>query len=687
MISRKLATLLPVCFFLLISISCVEIPTPDGGDTSARSIEGYWLVGDMTHDDILPEASQLDFLHLRPTHRDGTTEHFEVLDACDESVVLATGALTADGRIHVTNEEGNLVYHLAEFVDDHEFEVSESDGDTRFIGRRIEKPECASLPEIAEVGVHVQPLQHVNDDDTVLVGSEQPDDQDPNGLAHLNAARGSRLPLGQEVDQPTDSTADPMMICQTAGGDSTNCPANPDAGHAGIVECSVQEWTESRQSTLTDVIVLGDLEDIYPGALLQGDSFAAGSFTPITIPRSEAIFTMTGLSIPGSPNTPPTVVTRANVADAIHRLLQDNEIQGTAADFSLDTQQVYSSDQFALSLGFSASATGMPASISGNLEFKNDSVENAIVLKFFQVYYSISMETPVHPYSAFADGVNFDDPDNQIGDGNPPLYVSNVKYGRQIFFFLRSSYGAELVKAAVSAAASAEAASGMASADLTYQSVMSKTSVAYVVRGGSASSALAAVDSATPDEMYEAVKAAIADAKAAEFSLSSPGVPISYTLRYLTDNSKAMTSYATTYDRRDCRTYPAHDYNYRLKIINPVSRAWVNLDTDSEFTNTGVIAGPYKGGNHNLDLNSHLDMHDHTLILKVYSECTVPPHANGEFQLYVDGARRWTGNFYRNFFECRNPVDHVNLINDLMYKASIEINGATGKVNVVSELK
>ena len=652
----------------------------------ASRVDGYWLMGVLSDEDVLQENSSMQFLELRSTGPDDSgNDIFEMLDVCPGGSVLATGYVTPDGEVYVdsTDPDEEDPVQFAEFTGNNEFRSLDAGVEDQLVARRVQEPDCGTLNAYdITTGTSLHSLNFNND--SILLGASQSCADLTGGVQHLCEAEGDALPLGHEEEKPND---DPDTQCQNPDGSARDCPDSPDSSHAGLVECSVQNWTETRQFSTQDLVALLDIDAIYPGALLQGNSFAGGNFTPITIPRSGGGFIIEGLSLGGSPKFEVDEIRRSNVIGATQTLLSTTDILATAAQADFDVKQAYSAEQFALSIGINASVEGYPANISGKLNVSSDSFENTVVAQFTQVYYEISYDTPERSFSVFRDGEAFEDPDNQIGDGNPPLYVSSVKYGRQILFFLRSSYGYELVKAALEGAFSGDGATAKASAELDYRSIVQNSSVSYVVRGGPASTSLGPIDSASPEEMYDAIKKVIADSKAADFSLSSPGVPIAYTLKYLADNKTAMTSYSSTYDRRDCRVYPPHDFEYKLRVKNSSYHGWVNLDKRDTFGGDGVIAGPYTNKvSTTLDLDDFVaDNQDHTLILSNYSTCGVALNygiASGNWDLYVDGARRFSDSFYRNIAQC--SVRYLTHPAGLQYEARIQINRATGKVNVIS---
>lgn len=694
------------------TIRCIVIATvvmPGGCPPSqtnlpsniARSVDGYWLITELDSQSALSQSSIVEYWYMRSIGANGDSVGFEITDACDTSKVLATGELSSEGVLALMDGSGGFVRFLGEFVDDHRIEGVSSQDNLHLIAQRIEQPDCTAFPDDDGIGVNRQPLKFVVEDDESLETlaaaaaikdetqqSADPngalgEDEQPNGVQHLESARGKKLPFGDDYDK---STGDASENCHDGSGNSISCPTS-GGGQTGVIECSVQNWSESKQKTLVDVVALSDQNQVYPGALLQGRSFAAGSFTPITIARAGGVFTLTGLSLSGAQYSASVdEVSFPNVTNAVAQMLQNNQILGTRADSSIVHSQVYSAEQFNLSFGVDIAATGLPANISGQLNVDTNSTENLVVLQFTQVYYTVSFSPPEHSWSAFRDDRSFDDSENEIGEDNPPLYVDNVKYGRQVFLFFRSSYSATDVEAALDGAVNAEAANVKVKGNLTYKDVMASTRVTYIVRGGDAGLALDPIKNSKPEDLYQAILDFIANKDAAEYSVSSPGIPVAYTLRYLIGNDVAMTSYTISYDKTDCRTLPAEDFHYKLRIHDPSSSAWVYLDDTSK-----LIAGPYRSSRRdvNLDLNDFIsDTAEHTLILQLYARCFWES-ASVKWDLSTDGqSKPWHDSVSKSFLRTCDIVNIIGPITTLApnqaYEAKIRISLRNGKIEVLS---
>jgi len=650
---------------------CVDLleSAPDAvgedGSTVSRSIDGYWLATEQEADGTLDEAHVLEFWYIQVVAIDGDTVHFEVLDACNQEEVLGTGSVTSDGLIRAT-DEGEHVDFVAEFTGDHEFEFDWTD-DHRIVAQRIDPPECSPHPDGTRAHVHIQPIQHVTGalpaatlTQAKLQVQSQVSDEDPcvdvcgdnpdSGRCHLCQADGSLLPVGEKGHTPDPGEAE--TTCEDANGDDVDCPETKTEEHAGYVQCDSSIVTETNVKDLTNAIMLSDQTKLYPGALVEGEAFSAGGLTPITIPRASGTLTVVGITTQDSQqgtaeSTSCTVdeVTLAKVSDAISTIL--DSVDGTSGFVAFDSKQYFSERHFAADAGLDIGF--MDDAFKAGFESKavHDKTTNIIVTTFYQSYYTVSFAAPQLPWSVFQHGEDFTDPGFQIAEGNPPLYVSDVTYGRQILFFVHSSYGEDLVSAAMRGAYSGEADATISGhAGLKYSDVLKESEITYVSRGASGASAVTPIGHANdPEGFYQAVLDFMADAQAATYSSSNPAVPIRYSLRYLgyprshgNANRPAMSAFSATYNELACHTIPSTEYVIKVKMRN--FKHEVSLEIGGE-----VIVDFHKGaGNQTVILNDHIDFGNKqapfNLTLKLGRRlCTGSAHV--EWEILRDGARVW----------------------------------------------
>jgi len=631
-------------------------------------IEGYWIsmevISSYSEDEAEAQPiTDVDYWKFVKLEENPAFAYYQVSPACSPDTVTGYATVYQEGTVLIDIIASGHVQLEAMLSENDTMVATHLVSDAAWSARRIEEPLCKEVD--GRMVVAMRPLKLFDEERVEMPAANMSAGAEaPNGKAHLAAAKDSRLTMG---DETTVRSPDQKTSCTDPSGSAVACPAS-NVGHAGYIQCVDQEVSESKVQQLADVACLIDTDQIYPGALLQGAHYDGGSFTPITIPRAGGKITLSGLYLGGAANYSATVdeVSYASISNAIAKILNDNGIVGTAANASYRVDSVYSSNQWAFNLGTDVSF--MAADLSAAADSGNQSAKNTVIMKFTQVFYTVSFEDPKLATSVFADGEAFDDPENQIGAGNPPLYVSNVKYGRQVYFVATSSLGSSYVNAALRGAYSG-AASVTVTSGMSYKDIMAKTSISYIVRGGDAGLALAPIAAATPDEMYDKIKAFLADRNAAVFSAQNPGIPVAYTLRYLDDRTVAMKGLSTTYDQHDCSTIPAADYHFELQAsdIDDDLHIWLDYETDAmkkAYTNQSTFYA---------NINNWLpDNNDHLIILKVGNGGCFG--TSSRLRFFRDGARIYEDCYYPGGWQdCGWQVD-----------LRVRVNRTNGKFEVVN---
>ena len=438
----------------------------------------------------------------------------------------------------------------------------------------------------------------------------------------LTAVVGCSTESGEQDDDTNPGvipTAEFRLLEEYDAGD----PLNPretafdiPAGDGITATCTTEGWGASEVRDLTDVVGL-DLSGttLYPGALIQGADFENGRFVPITIPRAPGTIYMTGLVLDqGASYTAQDIPMRGSeVNQAVKNLITDYGVQGTEANFSFREETTHSYENMLFELGIDARFGSVD--MEADLSIETTNVRNYTFGKFTQVFYDIVYEDPELATSVFRDGANFTDPEGQLNENNPPLYVSKVSYGRMVFFVAESTHDSKEVGAALDVAVKGGLGSGTVESGLTYEEVLARTNVYYYVVGGAAGLALAPIDTASPAEMFTAVKSFIANPKAADFSAENPGSPIAYSLKYLKDRRPARMSYNVSYDKKNCEfdrveappapepLPPALAIDFSGLVgkvdvyINGVKKGWTVREADTMNLNSFL-----KSGNNDIEL-------------------------------------------------------------------------------------
>ncbi|MBL8341659.1 MAG: thiol-activated cytolysin family protein, partial [Rubrivivax sp.] len=310
--------------------------------------------------------------------------------------------------------------------------------------------------------------------------------------------------------------------------------------------CTTAEFTMT--DTPEKIVMFSpDREVLWPGGLLQGKSHrdGVGSLLPLTIHERAAI----KVSIPSLATADNfrvvDVPDQAEVNRAIGAMISNahtsNLVTPSTIQFSMED---FNSEQaFALQakvsgryLGFSGSAS---ASVARNAN------EHTVMVHFYEKMFEVVVEPPPTPAGFFS--AEFTGPRlaeqialGKIGPDNPPVYVSNVVYGRMMAFTFTSTATRTEIKSALNAAYKGIFS---ASASLSHQQrkVLEEARIAITSLGGQSKATTAMIASGDWKQYFS------------ENAPLTSAYPISYTFRNLRDGSIAKVSESTRYDIKECQ--------------------------------------------------------------------------------------------------------------------------------------
>ncbi|MBN1346067.1 MAG: thiol-activated cytolysin family protein [Phycisphaerae bacterium] len=640
--------------------------------TAKPSLEGYWMPTNVYREAIqygeamADQRATVDFWRLQRIADAETPDEYEITGACSGKF-LGYAVVVDEGFVVIANNNGASIE--AVLASDDVLVATQPVTQGAWSARRVQQPTCDPNSEV----VPLQPIETI--DTTVMAEIQAAIEKQkrtwqgtgtlPNGMAHLKAAAGSRLASGGQstTGGPTSSK------CYDGGGKQIDCPNDVDGGHPTYSVCEESTVDEQTVVQLAESVCM--IDSTYPGQLIRGQYFDAGQFVPITIPRAGGSILLSGLfGKSGSWGRTVPEVAPTGISDAISSILRDNQITGTAACGSVQMYSAETSEELAVNLGVDVSF--LSGSVKSEVDTNRSASQSITVVYFTQVYYTVDFETPVLQTSVFRDGENFDDPENQIGAGNPPLYISSVKYGRQVFLVLKSAYSSLDVQATLKADYGV-VTKGEVRAGVTYEDVMQNTSITYVVRGGPADLALQAMQGQTLDKVFQNVKDYIANKNAADWSFSSPGLPVAFTVNYLSDRTVAAKALMTSYTNHDCTLHSAEMYHFAVEFDWVDDDAYAYLDTN-----------PDSGGNLNTLLEIHfgqknlsrffsdiLDDKDHMVYVRLHNG----PHAGAAVMFKFLRDNVCVYKFDYNDPSAANNAD--------VAKLSFKINRASGKFEVL----
>jgi Thiol-activated cytolysin len=294
---------------------------------------------------------------------------------------------------------------------------------------------------------------------------------------------------------------------------------------------------------IDSIYYLGLNDDIiWPGSLLRGDTIHDFLYTPILTPRAPVWISVNLETVSCAGNLAKQVSdpNLHNMRNGVRELLQTarNNCTTIPAAVSFEYQRVYNESQMNLFVG--ANVKYGAGSLDTKFNWSDATKKTKIMAKYQQIYYTVDITTPTSP-AAFFDPTRTTV--NEIGAdlpaGSKPVYVAGVKYGMMALMFLESSYSEESMDFALNAAYNDGLTEVDVTTQLTAQDIMESSNIRVVVYGGS-TAGLGELETGLPGFM-KVIHASM------DAGPDSPGVPLVYKFRHLTDNTLALVTLTSDY--------------------------------------------------------------------------------------------------------------------------------------------
>ncbi|WP_415741614.1 thiol-activated cytolysin family protein [Streptococcus pseudopneumoniae] len=208
-----------------------------------------------------------------------------------------------------------------------------------------------------------------------------------------------------------------------------------------------------------------------------------------------------------------------------------------------ESTTAYSMNQLKAKFGADFEKAGAPLKIDFEAVQKGE--KQIEVVNFKQIYYTATFDAPTNPAAVFDKSVTPEDLKQRgVDSQTPPVYVSNVSYGRQIYVKFESTSKSTELKAAINAVIKG----ATIAPNSEWSRLLKNTSVTAVIVGGNASGA-GKVVTGTVENLKELIR------EGANFSAQSPAVPISYKTAFLKDNAQATLQNSTDYIETKVTSY------------------------------------------------------------------------------------------------------------------------------------
>ena len=213
------------------------------------------------------------------------------------------------------------------------------------------------------------------------------------------------------------------------------------------------------------------------------------------------------------------------------------------ARMQYESTSAYSMNQLKAKFGSDFEKVGVNLKI--DFEAVNKGEKQVEVVDFKQIYYTANFDAPKNPSDVFAPGVTVEQlKDRGIDEKTPPVYVSSVSYGRQMYVKFETTSKSTELKAAINAVIKGVPIK----AESEWARVLKNTTVTVSIVGGNADGA-ARVVTGTVEDLKKLIQ------EGATFSTQNPAVPISYKTAFLKDNQVATIQSNTDYIETKVTSY------------------------------------------------------------------------------------------------------------------------------------
>ncbi|MCU0467543.1 MAG: thiol-activated cytolysin family protein [Arcicella sp.] len=290
--------------------------------------------------------------------------------------------------------------------------------------------------------------------------------------------------------------------------------------------------------------------ELYPGAIVKLNEFANdGVLTSLgNIPREDITLTSTLTGATSKVVNNPNLSTVKKAIDEI-----TTQFGGTVqADYTYNCKEAYNTQQGLLEFGINA-RWGL---ISGSAALKvSDKVEEkSAFIVFTQKYQTVSVGYAGSPSGFFGSGIKVEDLKNIVAGNNPLGYISQVVYGRVLIAKITYSGKEQLTEKDLALKLN----NGLGKVGFTIsdkdQQIFKNLSTDIVIVGGSATDAANIIGTDKTD--FKSIFTKIYDYVKNGANKPTLGVPIGYTVRYLSTNNPVSIGFTADYVEKNCVINP-----------------------------------------------------------------------------------------------------------------------------------
>ena len=334
----------------------------------------------------------------------------------------------------------------------------------------------------------------------------------------------------------------------TRRGEAIENYTNTSTKQQGSEFLVVEKVKKNLSSSHADVAINSN-GDIYLGALFKANQdLLENKPQQISLDRNKSRISVDLPGMVGGDSYVDANPTVSGMQEGVNTLLNRWHEKYAAknpapARMQYESTSAYSMNQLKAKFGSDFEKVGVNLKI--DFEAVNKGEKQIEVVDFKQIYYTANFDAPKNPSDVFASGVTVDQlKERGIDENTPPVYVSSVSYGRQMYVKFETTSKSTELKAAINAVIKGVPIK----AESEWARVLKNTTVTVSIVGGNADGA-ARVVTGTVEDLKKLIQ------EGATFSTQNPAVPISYKTAFLKDNQVATIQSNTDYIETKVTSY------------------------------------------------------------------------------------------------------------------------------------
>ena len=334
----------------------------------------------------------------------------------------------------------------------------------------------------------------------------------------------------------------------TRRGEAIENYTNTSTKQQGSEFVVVEKVKKNLSSSHADVAINSN-GDIYLGALFKANQdLLENKPQQISLDRNKSRISVDLPGMVGGDSYVDATPTVSGMQEGVNTLLNRWHEKYAAknpapARMQYESTSAYSMNQLKAKFGSDFEKVGVNLKI--DFEAVNKGEKQIEVVDFKQIYYTANFDAPKNPSDVFAPGVTVDQLKARgIDENTPPVYVSSVSYGRQMYVKFETTSKSTELKAAINAVIKGVPIKP----ESEWARVLKNTTVTVSIVGGNADGA-ARVVTGTVEDLKKLIQ------EGATFSTQNPAVPISYKTTFLKDNQVATIQSNTDYIETKVTSY------------------------------------------------------------------------------------------------------------------------------------